>query len=182
VRAVSQREQADAFIKQMEEFSETMKRSVGVPAIIDPRSGITMWYDQRELKLRYILGVERIKKFFEALSEGKVLATRCKATGTILFPPQVDCPEAPGSEVEWVEMPVEGELLTWTVINIKPYSFSHYDDYIVGVARMANGVNVLAWVRCRDPSKLKPGMKVKLAVVKREPEGYLTYELEPVEC
>jgi hypothetical protein len=35
---MSQREQADAFIKQMEEFSETMKRSVGVPAIIDPRS------------------------------------------------------------------------------------------------------------------------------------------------
>jgi uncharacterized OB-fold protein len=99
-----------------------------------------------------------------------------------MFPPQVDCPDAPGSEVEWVEMPVDGELLTWTVINVKPYTFSHYDDYVVGIARMANGVNVLAWVRCRDPSRLKPGMKVKLVVVKREPEGYLTYELEPVEC
>ncbi len=178
---MSQREQADAFIKQMEEFAETMKKSVGIPAIIDPRTGVTMWYDQRELRLRYILSIERIKKFFEALSEGKVLATRCKATGKIMFPPQVDCPDAPGSEVEWVEMPVEGELITWTVINVKPYSFSHYDDYVVGVARMANNVNVLAWVRCRDPSKLKPGMKVRLVVVRREPEGYLVYELEPVE-
>lgn len=178
---VSQREQADAFLKQMEEFSEAMKRSVGVPVVIDPRSGVTMWYDQRELKLRYIISVEKLKRFFEALGEGKVLATKCKATGTILFPPQADCPEAPEGGVEWVEMPVEGELLTWTVINVKPYSFSHYDDYVVGVARMANNVNVLAWVRCRDPSKLKPGMKVKLVVVRREPEGYLTYELEPIE-
>lgn len=178
---MSQREQIEAFLKQVEEFAELMKRSVGIPAVIDQKSGATLWYDQRELKLRYFISIERIKKFFEALSEGKVLATRCKATGRIMFPPQVDCPEAPGSEVEWIEMPSEGELLTWTVINVKPYSFSHYDDYVVGVARMANGVNVLAWVRCRDPSKLKPGMKVKLVVVRREPEGYLTYELEPIE-
>lgn len=179
---MSQREQIEAFMKQMESFAETMKSSVGIPAIIDPRTGTTMWYDQRELKLRYTISIEKVKKFFDALNEGKILATKCKSTGRIMFPPQTECPDDIGGGVEWVEMPTEGELVTWTVINIKPYSFSHYDDYIVGIARMPNGVNVLSWVKCRDPSKLKPGMKVKLRVVKREPEGYLTYELEPLEA
>jgi len=178
---VSQREQIEEFFKQMIGFAETMKQSVGVPLVFDQKSGAALWLDQRELRLRFIISVERIRKFFEALAEGKVLATRCKETGKIYFPPQVDCPDAPGSEVEWVEMPREGELLTWTVIYTKPYSFSHYPDYTVGIARFPNGVNVLAWVRESDPSRLRVGMKVRLEVVKREPEGYLTYELVPVE-
>ncbi|MDW7973828.1 MAG: Zn-ribbon domain-containing OB-fold protein [Sulfolobales archaeon] len=172
---MSQRAEIEAWYRKMEEFAEEMKRSVGIPAIIDPRTGATMWYDQRELKLRYTLSIERVKRFFEALGEGKVLATRCGET--IMFPPQADCPG--GGEAEWVEMPPEGELITWTVINVKPYTFSHYDDYVVGVARMANGVNVLAWIRSREAASLRPGMKVRLKVVRREPEGYLTYELEP---
>lgn len=173
---MSQRAEIEAWFKKMDEFAEEMKRSVGVPAIIDPRTGATMWYDQRELKLRYTISIERLKRFFEALGEGKILATRCG--DRIMFPPQADCPD--GKPAEWVEMPTEGELLTWTAINVKPYSFSHYDDYIVGVARMSNGVNVLAWVRHRDPRELRPGTKVRLKIVRREPEGYLTYELEPI--
>lgn len=173
---MSQRAEIEAWFRKMEEFAEEMKRSVGIPAIIDPRSGATMWYDVRELKLKYTISIEKVKRFFEALGEGKVLATKCR--DHIMFPPQADCPD--GSAAEWVEMPTEGELITWTVINIKPYSFSHYDDYIVGVARMSNGVNVLAWVKHRDPKELRPGAKVRLKVVRREPEGYLTYELEPL--
>ncbi|MCX8196532.1 MAG: Zn-ribbon domain-containing OB-fold protein [Acidilobaceae archaeon] len=172
---MSQRAEIEAWFRKMEEFAEEMKRSVGIPAIIDPRTGATMWYDQRELKLRYMLSIERVRRFFEALGEGKVLATKCKEA--VMFPPQADCPD--GSMPEWVEMPSEGELVTWTVINVKPYTFSHYEDYVVGVARMSNGANVLAWVRTRDPASLRPGTKVRLKVVRREPEGYLTYELEP---
>ncbi|MEB3779723.1 MAG: Zn-ribbon domain-containing OB-fold protein [Desulfurococcales archaeon] len=178
---MSQKEQADAFMKQVEEFANMMKQSIGLPVLVDQKSGAALWYDQRELKLRFIMSIERIKKFFDALSEGKILATRCKATGKIYFPPQVDCPDAPDSEVEWIELPRDGELVAYTIIYTKPYSFSHYQDYTVGIARLSNGVQILAWVRETDPKKLRVGMKVKLEVVRREPEGYLTYELVPVE-
>ncbi len=178
---MSQKEQADAFMKQVEEFANMMKQSIGLPVLVDQKSGAALWYDQRELKLRFIMSIERIKKFYDALSEGKILATRCKATGKIYFPPQVDCPDAPDSEVEWIELPRDGELVAYTIIYTKPYSFSHYQDYTVGIARLSNGVQILAWVRETDPKKLRVGMKVKLEVVRREPEGYLTYELVPVE-
>ncbi len=176
----TQREQADAFLAQMDQFANMMKQSTGVPVLLDQKTGVALWWDQREIKLRFVISVEKTRKFFEALSEGKLLATKCKKSGKILFPPQVDCPDDPTDEVEWVELPNEGELLTWTVIYVKPYSFGHYQDYTVGIARLSNGVQVLAWVRETDPSKLKVGQKVKIEIVKREPEGYLTYEIVPV--
>ena len=176
----TQREQADMFFKQLEDFTRTMKESTGAPIVFDQKTGVAMWYDQRELKLRFLISIEKIRKFFEGLSEGKILATRCKKTNKIFFPPQVDCPDDPNDEVEWIELPKEGELVTYTVINTKPYSFGHYDDYIVGIAKLTNGVQVLAWVREKDPKKLRVGMKVKLEVVRRQPENYITYEIVPI--
>jgi len=79
---VSQKKLMDEFMAQVESFVEEMKRSMGLPVLLDQKSGAALWYD---------------------------------------FPPQVDCPE------------------------------------------------------------LRRGMKVRLEVVKREPEGYYTYEWVPVE-
>ncbi len=177
----TQREQADMFLAQMTQFADTMKQSVGLPILLDQKTGVALWWDQREMKLRFVISVEKTRKFFEALSEGKLLATKCKKSGKILFPPQAYCPGDPEDEIEWVELPNEGELLTWTVIYVKPYSFGHYQDYTVGIARLTNGVQVLAWVRETDPKKLRAGMKVKLEIVRRQPENYLTYEIVPVE-
>ncbi|MCE4598650.1 MAG: 3-hydroxybutyryl-CoA epimerase, partial [Desulfurococcales archaeon] len=63
---MSQKEQADAFMKQVEEFANMMKQSIGLPVLVDQKSGAALWYDQRELKLRFIMSIERIKKFFDA--------------------------------------------------------------------------------------------------------------------
>ncbi len=177
----TQREQADAFLAQVEQFANTMKESVGIPVVMDQKTGVRMWWDQREIRLKFLISIEKTFRFFEALSQGKLLATKCKKSGKILFPPQVDCPDDPEDEVEWVELPNEGELVTWTVIYVKPYSFGHYPDYTVGIARLKNGVQVLAWVRETDPKKLRAGMKVKIEIVRRQPENYLTYEIVPVE-
>ncbi|EZQ06699.1 3-hydroxybutyryl-CoA epimerase [Candidatus Acidianus copahuensis] len=144
------------------------------PIIYDQKSGNALWIDLRQLNLRYQIPVGKIGKFFEGLKQDKVLATKCPKCEEIYFPPQDDCPKCKISGLEWIEMPEEGELLSYSVINVKPPSFSHYPDYVVGIAKMKNGVNVLAWIKSKD---LKIGMKVKLKVVKREPEGYLTYEL-----
>ncbi|BAA79914.2 conserved hypothetical protein [Aeropyrum pernix K1] len=177
---MSQKRLMDEFMSQVEAFAEEMKRSMGLPILLDQKTGVAMWFDQRELRIRFAISIEKIRRFFEGLTEGKILATKCVKTGKIYFPPQVDCPDAPDSEVEWVEIPREGVLLTYTVINTKPYTFSHYPDYVVGIGKVAEGLNILAWVR-GDPRKLRRGMKVRLEVVKREPEGYLTYEWVPVE-
>lgn len=164
-------------IKQLNEWV----RQSGLPLGPDEKGQFTLWYDVREVRFRYNVSVERIKKFFEGLREGKVYATRCMGCGTIYFPPQADCAKCRSSNMEWFEVSGEGELLTYTIINVKPLSFMHYGDYVVAIARMKEGFNVLAWLRVRDPREAKVGMKVKLVVTRREPEGYLTYELVPAQ-
>jgi len=177
---LSQKQQIEEFMKQVEAFVESIKKSTGLPIIPDQKTGVRLWYDQRELKVKYTISVERIAKFYEGLMEGRLLATKCKHCGRIYFPPQMDCPYCKKSDMEWIELSREGELLTYTVIYVKPSSFAHYNDYTVGIARLKEGVNITAWVRETDPRKLRVGMKVKVEIVKREPEGYLTYELVPV--
>jgi Predicted nucleic-acid-binding protein containing a Zn-ribbon len=56
----------------------------------------------------------------------------------------------------------------------------HYQDYIVGIARLKEGINILAWVN-EKPEDIKVGMKVKVNIVRREPEGYFIYELRKVQ-
>ena len=178
---MSQKKQMEEYMKQVEAFVEEAKKSTGLPIIPDQKTGSALWFDQRSLTLRYTISVERIRRFFEGLAEGKLLATRCKRCGRVYFPPQADCPHCRASDMEWIEIGKEGELLTYTVIYTKPASFAHYPDYAVGVARFPPGVNVLAWIRETDPRKLRVGMKVRWEIVRRQPENYLTYELVPVE-
>ncbi len=178
---MSQKEEIEKFMKQVEEFVENIKKTTGLPIVPDQKLGVALWYSQRDLSVKYTISIERIRKFFEALMEGKLLATKCPECGSIYFPPQSDCTRCRKSSLEWIELSREGELLTYTIIYTKPTSFAHYNDYTVGIARLPEGVNILAWVRETDPNKLRVGMKVRIEVVKREPEGYLTYELVPVE-
>jgi len=147
----------------------------GLPIFPEPKTGNPLWADVRELDLRYQIPVKKVTRFFDELGKGKITATKCVKCNTIYFPPQDDCPKCRVSGLEWVELPVEGELITYTIISVKPPSFSHYPDYVVGIADLGE-VNVTAWVQ-GPKEKLKVGAKVRLEVVKREPEGYLTYSL-----
>ncbi len=176
----TQRDEIEAALKQAEAFVKEVKGSVGLPIVPDAKTGAATWYDQRELRLKYTVSVEKTRRFFEGLADGRIMATRCRRCGELYFPPQDFCSRCGSEDVEWIELSDVGQLLTFTVINVKPMSFSHYQDYTVGIARMPEGINVLAWVD-GDPKKLRVGMKVKLKVVRRQPENYLIYEFEPVE-
>lgn len=153
---------------------DTLIKATGLPVYRDPKTGSLLWVDVRELRLRFVLSVNRLERFVEGLKEGKLLYTQCKKCGVKYFPPQADCPKCKTSDMEWREVSPEGELLTWTVINIKPASFSHMQDYVVGIVKMPEGFNITAWIE-GDPKALKPGTKVRLIVGRRAGENYITY-------
>lgn len=167
----------------MSELGENAKKSIeekGLPVIEEEKTKLPLYVSVRELPLRFQFGVAKVQKFFEGLKEGKVYMTQCKKCGEKFFPPQADCPKCLESNVNWIPLNGEGELLTCTMISVKPSTYAHYPDYMVGIAHMKEGVRVLAWLRIDDPRKTKPRMKVRLTTVKREPEGFITYEFVPV--
>ncbi len=166
----------------MSELGESAKKSIaekGLPIIEDEKLKIPIYISVRELPLRFQFGVAKIQKFFEGLKEGKIYITRCKKCGEKFFPPQADCPKCLESNMDWIPLSGEGELLTCTMIFVKPSTYVNYKDYMVGIAQMKEGVRVLAWLKIDDPKKIKPKMKVRLTTVKREPEGFITYEFAP---
>lgn len=167
-------------LEKIDSFVNEAKETLGFPIVPDGKTGAAVWYSQRELRLRYLVSVEKVRRFFERLSEGKLSATRCGSCNDLFFPPQSFCPRCGAEDLDWVDLPDEGVLLTFTKIVVKPLSFSHYDDYIVGVVKLPGGVNVVSWVR-GPLEKLRVGARVRLKVVRREPEGYLTYEFEVVD-
>lgn len=132
----------------------------------------------RKLEIRYNLPINRTAKFWKGLEEGKVYATKCQKCGKIHFPPVADCGLCGSSKVSWMELNGDGEIITFTKIHVKPASFSNELDYIVSIAKLKEGVNVLAWLTGIEIEKVKIGTKVKL-VAKVFPDKRVAYEFIP---
>ena len=168
----------------MSDLDEMTKKSIkenGLPIIEDAKSKTHLYVSMRELPLRFQFGTTKIQKFFDGLKEGKIYMTQCEKCAQKYFPPQADCPNCLDSSINWIPLDGPGELLTCTMIVVKPSTFAHYNNYIIGVAQMKEGVSVLTWLRIDDPRKITPKMKVRLTTVKREPEGFITYEFVPMQ-
>ena len=52
-----------------------------------------------------------VKTYYDSLEEGKILAKRCKHCGKITYPPMPVCQECSKTDLEWIELGTEAELL-----------------------------------------------------------------------
>ncbi|MFO7772535.1 MAG: Zn-ribbon domain-containing OB-fold protein [Dehalococcoidia bacterium] len=104
--------------------------------------------------------------FVDYLEKGKVMATRCLRCGISYFPPRLDCPKCPGSEVEWFEIKGNGRLSTYTVVNYGPTGFEEDAPYTLAIADF-DGVRVFGRLsKSIKESDIKPGMGLKVVPVK----------------
>jgi len=116
----------------------------------------------RPVTFVFELPTEKLTEFWNGLSKGNVYASKCKKCGKVTFPPAADCSRCLNSEVEWVDLQGEGEIETFTHIVVRPTSFANHGTYTVAVAKMKEGVRVLAWLEGTKLSNVKVGAKVKL--------------------
>ena len=133
----------------------------------------------RTLQITYNLPTSKTSKFWEGLKKGKVYATKCQKCGRLHFPPVADCGDCGTSDVKWIELDGEGEIVTFTEVFVKPASFSEESSYIVAIARLKEGVKALAWLTGVEREHVKVGMRVRL-VAKVNSDGRATYEFTPI--
>jgi uncharacterized OB-fold protein len=132
----------------------------------------------RTLTLTHDIPISKTKIYWDGLKEGKVYATKCKKCGEIYYPPQVDCSHCLTSDVEWIQL-FEGNLETFTKAYLKPQGFTHYEqNYIVAIARTAEGVKVMGWLEDMDLNVAKVGMSVKITA-KIMPDGFPAIIFKP---
>ncbi|AIY89817.1 Zn-ribbon domain-containing OB-fold protein [Geoglobus acetivorans] len=81
----------------------------------------------------------RIYEFYRSLAEGKFVTTRCITCGKIHFPPLIVCPNCNGEDLEWIEIPEEGELYAFTELKLgAPVIVEDYAPFVIAVARFGN--------------------------------------------
>ena len=54
----------------------------------------------------------RVYKFYDHLKEGRWTTTRCKECEKVSYPPRVICPECYSEDLEWIELPRRGKVVT----------------------------------------------------------------------
>ncbi|HEX15860.1 MAG: hypothetical protein DRG33_01980 [Deltaproteobacteria bacterium] len=81
---------------------------LGIP-ILEDKYPVTM--DMWPLEAKEF---NRVHQFYENLKAGKFTTTRCRTCGHVAYPPRVICPECYSEDLEWIELPKRGKVLTFT--------------------------------------------------------------------
>ena len=112
----------------------------------------------------YIHSYGQDSPFFAGLANGKLLGTRCQACGYTYGTPKMSCMEC-GGDCDWIELPLEGRVHTFTVCHYGSEEFLNETPFILILVEW-DDVDTLFLTRLVgvDPAKAAMdwvGMKVK---------------------
>ena len=120
---------------------------------------VTLLGVEQSFKYRHSLG--KNSKFFLALEEGKLLATKCEKCAKVWIPPRPICPEDL-SVTTWVELSGRGTLESWTVCPKAPAYAKAEEPYTLAYVRF-DGASTLFLQQLRNPRnvELHYGLRVQ---------------------
>jgi uncharacterized OB-fold protein len=114
-----------------------------------------------------------------------LLAGRCTACGSHLFPRADTCPYCATSDPEPVELTGPTTLWAWTAVTAPPPGYLGETPYGVGVVEFPEGIRVIGRLTENDPTTLFLGQPMALHIVPlhRDAEGndVLTYAFAPAD-
>jgi len=144
----------------------------------DKKTGDPILMESRVFNLRIHSSLGGLERYFKGLEDGKLYGVICKKCGLKHYPPVPQCKSCRSRELEWIEVPSRGRLITYAEINVKPQTHSNYPDYVVGVADF-QGVKVVGIVK-GDYEEISPDMTVRWEIGVRDGEEYPTLYLVPL--
>ena len=114
--------------------------------------------------INYIHSFGQDSPWFAGLANKKLLGTKCSKCGDVFATPKLSCMEC-GSECDWVELPQEGRLHSFTVCHFGAEAFLDQCPFILGLIEF-EGADTLLLTRIvgLDPKAASldwVGMKVK---------------------
>ena len=119
-----------------------------------------------------------LTRFFEGLSEEKILGTRCPRCTRVLVPARTFCPRCFVDLDDWVEVAQTGTVETWSLVSYEYLGMARKPPYITGLIRLEGadvgfthligGIDMSSIERVK--SRLSIGTRVK-AVWAREKPG-----------
>lgn len=90
-------------------------------------------------------------------------AQKCEKTGNVFFPPRLVAPGTlDNSTLKPYKLPDDGEVFTFTIIEVPPSQFKDEAPYIVGIIKLEDDTKIMCQIADCEPGDVKIGMKVKL--------------------
>lgn len=120
-----------------------------------------------------------LKNYFDFLSEGKLMGSKCKKCGKLYVPPRKFCGNCASKDFEWFEFSGKGILSTFSLIHVGARYFSNQGysmkkPYCFSVIQLDEGPSVsghLIGIDESNPDNFKIGTRVKAKYIKVEIEG-----------
>lgn len=110
----------------------------------------------------------RIYPFYEYLREGRFTTTRCTVCGHQAFPPRVICPECLSEDLEWVDLPTEGNVKVVTEEEVGvPLGFE--TPLIHALIELEEKLTLFTRIINCEVGQLQEGDRVKLHVFEVPP-------------
>jgi hypothetical protein len=103
-----------------------------------------------------------IEEFYKFAAKKRLMAARCNKCGNLLLPPRPMCTKCLSTDLKWVELEKRGKLLTYTVIHVAPTQFQSMTPYVVGVAKLKDGLKLPGMIRDVEPKEVKVGMELEV--------------------
>ncbi len=104
-----------------------------------------------------------IKELEEYVRQGKLMGFKCKKCGHKEVTPFVYCPRCGSNEVEVVELPKTGKVVTYTIQWVAPERFLNEVPYAWCVVELDDGTMVSGWIPfISKPEDLPIGQKVRM--------------------
>jgi len=106
-------------------------------------------------------------RFWQALGEGELLATRCRECARLTFPPKPLCPHCWCREVEWAPLSGRGVIYSHTTVHAAPALFAQEAPYRLCIVDLDEGLRLAA--RLVDAgSGVGIGARVEFVVLRYE--------------
>lgn len=124
-----------------------------------------------------------IHEFYDNLRDGQLTTTQCTDCDAIHYPPRIVCPECTSDDLEYVDLPHEGELFAFSEVRGGlPLGLSDHEvPFVVGVVDLGP-VQMSARIDDASYGDLEIGDAVSLKIVEIDgpvDEDRVFYRFEP---
>jgi uncharacterized OB-fold protein len=127
-----------------------------------------------DVPYNFAAGVYLSRFLVELRDNGKIFAVRCPRCGRVQLPPRIVCAECHVKNDRWVELPLVGTLVAFTIMNLpltdpttgKP----HEPPFVYGSVRLDGATSVLDHFVHAEPDREKVWVGMRCRIVLR-PKG-----------
>lgn len=112
-----------------------------------------------------------MERFFDGLKDGKIMGVNCPKCGRVYLPPRMICERCFAENEEWVELPLEGTVESFTIAHVKVGDDGELEDLeapeTIGMVKHKGADTcIVARIEGLDPVDASVGMRVTVVIDK----------------